>query len=117
MSVEQLVTDHLTAWNSPPSAERSDLIAAVYRDDVYVGEPGAQLNGHEGAGEAIDALQQQAPDGTLTRTSDIVQVQDLLTYTWELSLPGPGVVATGKDIVILDGGTIARLYVVIDAPA
>lgn len=112
--VEQLVADHLRAWNSPASAEREALVADTYTPEVYVGEPDKALTGHAGVTSAIDALQRQVSGGELTRVGKIIQVQDLVTYTWQLAIPGPGVVATGSDILIVGAGKIQRLYVVID---
>lgn len=112
-SIEKLIDDHLSAWNSPPSAQREELIAATYAADLFVGEPQAALTGHDGVTTAIDGLAAQVPGGSLHRTSGISQVQDLVTYTWGLLVDGNDV-ATGRDILLVADNVITRLYVLID---
>ncbi|MGV9310760.1 nuclear transport factor 2 family protein [Streptomyces sp. NPDC003691] len=115
-SVEGVVTAHLAAWNSSAGAERDSLIAKVYSPDVFIGEPGAAHRGHEGMNAAISGLQEQLPGTVITRSGPVQQAQDLVTYSWTLGAPDGPVKASGRDVLLVGDGRIARLYVVIDTP-
>ncbi|MEG9224662.1 nuclear transport factor 2 family protein [Aeromicrobium sp. Sec7.5] len=114
--IESIVTAHLDAWNMAAGPQRAEAVAAVYAGDVFVGEPGAALRGHEGVAQAIDALQSQLPDTAISRSGPIQVAQDLVTYAWSLGPAGGPALATGRDVLLVRDDQVASLYVVIDAP-
>ena len=113
--IQNLVSQHLEAWNSPPGDDRTNQIASVYSDNVFVGEPEASYTGHGGVEQAISGLQAALPNMTLTLRGDIQTAQDMSTYAWDLGPEGAPAVARGRDVIVVDGDRITRLYVVIDA--
>jgi hypothetical protein len=114
--IHALVDRHLSTWNSSPGDDRAEDIAAVYTDDVFVGESGASYTGHGGVEQAISGLQSAIPGMTLSLRGGIQTAQDMSTYAWELGPGGAPPVATGRDVILVTGGRISRIYVVIDAP-
>lgn len=114
--IESIVTAHLDAWNSPAGPQRAEAVAAVYASDVFVGEPGSALRGHEGVGQAIDALQSQLPGTTIRRSGPIQVAQDLVTYAWSLGPADGPAMATGRDVLLVRDDQVTSLYVVIDGP-
>lgn len=116
-SIEDTISDHLLAWNSPAGAERDALVSKLYAADVTIGEPDASYTGHAGMVEAISGLQAAIPGTAITRSGPIQTAQELSTYSWNLGPTGGPVIVTGRDVVTIENGTITALYVIIDAPA
>lgn len=113
--VEALVSDHLAIWNSEDADQRLQAMASVYTDDVRTAERDATYAGHAGVDEAIAGLQGALPGMKLSLSGPIQRAQDLVTYQWNLGKPDEGVVAvTGRDVLVIDNGLIAVLYVLID---
>jgi hypothetical protein len=115
-SLEGIIAAHLDAWGAPSGPDRDNLVAEVYSPDVFIGEPGAALHGHSGMIKAISGLQAQVPGMTISRSGPIQSVQDLVTYTWTLSVGGQPAIASGRDVLIVREGKITSVYVLIDTP-
>lgn len=114
--LETIVDAHLDAWNAPAGPDRTRAIADVYTEDVLVAEPDDARDGHRGVDEAISALQAQLPGTAITRTGPLQVSQDMVTYPWALGPRDDRALATGRDVLLLAGARISRVYVVIDAP-
>ncbi|WP_162260838.1 nuclear transport factor 2 family protein [Nocardioides sp. Soil805] len=113
--MENIVAGHLDAWNAPAGPDRTQLIASLYAPDVFVGEPQEAMRGHDGMEQAIARLQAQLPRTRITRSGPIQVAQDMVTYRWSLGAEDGPAVAAGRDVLIVGGGKVTRLYVVIDA--
>lgn len=113
--IQDLVARYLEVWNSPPGDDRTSQIVSVYSEDVFVGEPDAAYTGHGGVAQAISGLQGALPNMTLTLRGDIQTAQDMSTYAWDLGPEGAPGVVHGRDVIVVEGDRISRLYVVIDA--
>ena len=115
-ATEKIVEAHLDCWNTTPGPRRSEAVVEIYSPDVFVGEPGGVLRGHDGVERAIDALHDRVPGAAIARTGPIQVSQDLVTYAWSLAPQDGPAAATGRDVLLVRDGSISHLYVVIDAP-
>jgi hypothetical protein len=114
--IAQLVTEHLTIWNSPAGEERNQSITSTYSRDVLVGETDAVYHGHDGVTKAIDALHTALPGMRLELSGAIQTAQALSTYPWTMGPTGQPPVVTGRDVITVHDGVIASVHVLIDAP-
>lgn len=113
--IDTLVAAHLGIWNSTDPAGRSAAMPGVYATDVRIGEPDASYVGHEGMNAAIGGLQGALPGMQLSLDGAIQRAQDMVTYAWKLGPDAETVVVRGRDVLVVQDGLIAALYVVIDA--
>jgi hypothetical protein len=113
--IETLVNAHLAVWNSEDADQRTLAMAPVYAKNVRTEESDASYAGHTGMNEAIAGLHGALPGMRLSLDGPIQQAQDLVTYQWNLGKPDEGIVAvTGRDVLLIDNGQIAALYVLIN---
>lgn len=112
--IAQVVAEHLAVWNTPAGEERRRSIVTRYSHDVFVAESEAVYHGHDGVGQAIDALQAAVPGMQLELTGTIQTVQSLSTYRWNLKVDAEKVVASGRDIIHVQDGVITSVYVLLD---
>ncbi|MCR6030581.1 hypothetical protein GGQ22_03890 [Nocardioides sp. zg-579] len=64
----------------------------------------------------VDALQAQAPGARIARSGPIQVAQDLVTYSWTLTVGDGPALATGRDVLIVRDDEVVSLHVVVDAP-
>jgi hypothetical protein len=104
-SLEQTLDVYFSAWNEPDRTARLELVGQAFSDEAHYVDPLADVRGHDGIVDMIEAVRAQYPGATLRRTSEIDAHHEVARFSWDASDAGGEVIVAGIDVatVAADG--------------
>jgi len=115
---ETLLTRNLfQVFAERDAAKRHATIAEIWAKDGLLVDPHGRFVGHEAVEAAVGKLHQAHPDFVFTVSGPPQAFNGIGRLAWGLGLPGKPPEITGLDILTVQDGRIAALYVFLDAPA
>ncbi len=104
-------------FNERDPARRAAAMEALYVGDPVMYEPAAIVAGRAAIADVAGRLLDQfGPDFVFRAVGVAVGHHGLGTLRWQAG-PGDRVTVTGTDAAAVEGGRIARLWVLLDPPA
>jgi hypothetical protein len=115
---ETLLTRNLfQVFGERDAAKRHATIAEIWAKDGLLVDPHRRFVGHEEVDAAVGNLHRAHPDFVFTVLGLPQAFNGIGRLAWGLGLPGKPQQITGLDILTVQDGRIAALYVFLDASA
>jgi hypothetical protein len=109
-TLDQILDTYLAAWNAPDTATCLALIGQSFTDDAHYVDPLADVRGHDGIVDMIEALKTQYPGASLSRTSEIDLHHDVARFSWAATSADGEPIVAGIDVAqVGPDGRIANL--------
>ena len=113
-----IIRNLLEVFNETDNERRLQVLQELYVPEAIFFEADASFKGYEAINQRVTEVLQSLPPNALFRTAGAVsQNHNLARLPWKLGLEDGSVVASGMDVVTLDGERISALYIFIDPPA
>lgn len=99
--MSDIVDTYLATWNAE-GAERAQLLADHWAEDVSYVDPLAEVSGRAELSALIDGVQAQFPGFVFSQVSDVDAHHQQMRFSWGLGPAGEEPVVIGFDVVVLD---------------
>ena len=110
MTLPDIISLYIAAWNEPEPARRKSLLDHVWEEDGTYSDPMAQVVGKEALMGYIGELMLQFPGARLEQASAIDAHHDKLRFSWRLILADGSVHTEGTDFgVISSAGRLSLI--------
>ena len=111
------MSEVLANWTETDREARRASFEAHFAADAVFVDPDGTFNGIAGLESFSDSFQERLPDVRFSLRGEPQRVGDAVRAFWQVGPPQEPDKVTGMDLVILEGASIKRLYVFLDAPA
>ncbi|HEV2676900.1 MAG TPA: nuclear transport factor 2 family protein [Aliidongia sp.] len=111
---QQIAHRYIAAWNETDADRRAALLGETWADDALYIDPMGRAAGRAEIGSMIGAVQQRFPGFRFTLIRPADGYGDHVRFAWSLGPVGAEAPIEGSDVVILDGGRIARVIGFLD---
>ncbi|AFL89880.1 hypothetical protein Terro_3668 [Terriglobus roseus DSM 18391] len=113
-----IVRNLLEVFNEKDETKRLQVLQELYVPEAVFFEDDASFKGHEAINLRVTEVLQTLPPSALFRAAGAVtQNHNLARLPWTLALEDGSVLASGMDIVTLEGERITALYIFINPAA
>lgn len=110
-----LLDAHVAIINEPDAARRRERMSGVYRSSVAFHDPGPTVIGFDAVSAAYGKLHERYPGALFERGAEILERDGLVRMGWTLGRPGEPPLHHGEDIMRIEDGRIAAIWVFIAA--
>ncbi|HLZ64884.1 MAG TPA: nuclear transport factor 2 family protein [Aliidongia sp.] len=115
MSDAQHIADrYIALWNETDADRRMALLRQDWAEDALYVDPMGKAGGRTDIDAMIDAVQQRFPGFRFALTRPADGHGDHVRFSWSLGPAGAEPPIEGSDVLVLDGGRIARVIGFLD---
>lgn len=115
MGIQETIEKYNDAWLEPDQAKCAELLEATWAEDGVLVDVNTETRGRAALLEYILEFHKAMPDFESTLTSPVEEAGGRGRFSWEVTVPGKGLIAAATDFVELaPDGKIQRLTVFID---
>lgn len=110
--LERMIDD---LFNQPDAAKRSAVLPQLFTEDIVFVDPEGETHGRDAFEQKVTALLAgQPPSFRFGEVHPAQSAGDLGIHHWNLGPAGGEPVASGVDVVMVDGDRISRLWTLLD---